>query len=283
MPWEDDEDSGSDPEIEQKRETRAEKEPSPEPKKRGRRRRAGDDDEEEKGGDAGESTAQPISRKVSGWGEDDGGGFVRKAVGGGRGSDGMDYSATKESGTAGKRKGRNRHFDDDGADDIMIIPDLDEDMGDDADDITLQVAAAPKNINRRVASLHELDSDLKYSVSSAENGIDLSLLTTNLVPPGKCLEVDEVWDFGGLLQSVTQEFHKERELDLDNEGAGGEGSVGGGASGSDGAAERKFAQAADLDGGKDLKEEDARKMDEVLGTGGGGKVRKESGRRRRNA
>jgi hypothetical protein len=198
----------------------------------------------------------------------------------------MDSSATKESGTAGKRKGRNRHFDDDGADDIMIIPDLDEDMGDDADDITLQVAAAPKNTNRRVASLHELDSDLKYSVSSAENGIDLSLLTTNLVPPGKCLEGDEVWDFGGLLQSVTQEFHKERELDLDNEGdagVGGDGSAGGTGGGADGAAERKVAQDAAVDGGKDLKEEDARKMDEVLGTGGGSPVKREGGRRRRTA
>ena len=163
----------------------------------------------------------------------------------------------------------------------MIIPDLDEDLAGDEDDITLQVAAAPKNVTRRVASLHELDSDLKYSVSSAENGIDLSLLTANLVPPGKCPEGDEVWDFGGLLQSVTQEFHKERELDLEIEGDLGNTGDGSGGALEGGAENKTGSERGAVDGNRDLKEEDARKMDEVLGTGGGNKVRRETGGRRR--
>lgn len=45
------------------------------------------------------------------------------------------------------------------------------------------VAVAPKNTSRRVPSLHELDEDLKYSVPSAIDGLDMSLLTKTLVPP----------------------------------------------------------------------------------------------------
>lgn len=45
------------------------------------------------------------------------------------------------------------------------------------------VAVAPKNTTRRVPSLRELDEDLKYSVPSAADGLDMSLLTKTLVPP----------------------------------------------------------------------------------------------------
>lgn len=47
----------------------------------------------------------------------------------------------------------------------------------------VKVAAAPKNTTRRVPTLRELDEDLKYSVPSAADGLDMSLLTKTLVPP----------------------------------------------------------------------------------------------------
>lgn len=46
----------------------------------------------------------------------------------------------------------------------------------------LQVAAAPKNTTRRVPSLRELDEDLKSSLPSAADGLDMTLLTKTLVP-----------------------------------------------------------------------------------------------------
>lgn len=45
------------------------------------------------------------------------------------------------------------------------------------------VAVAPKNTSRHVPSLRELDEELKYSVPSASDGLDMSLLTDTLVPP----------------------------------------------------------------------------------------------------
>ncbi|CAN0389316.1 unnamed protein product, partial [Scytosiphon promiscuus] len=45
------------------------------------------------------------------------------------------------------------------------------------------VAAAPKNTTRRVPSLRELDDDLKYAIPSGADGLDMSLLTSTLVPP----------------------------------------------------------------------------------------------------
>lgn len=45
------------------------------------------------------------------------------------------------------------------------------------------VAVAPRNTTRRLPSLRELDEDLRYSVPSAAEGLDMSLLTTTLVPP----------------------------------------------------------------------------------------------------
>ena len=131
-----------------------------------------------------------------------------------------------------------------------------------------------------MVSLHELDSDLKYSVSSFENGIDLSLLTAGLVPPSKIVEKDEHWNFDDLLQSVTQEFHKDRENSQDLQSQD---------ESQQSASSKQEAKAASgappAEGAgyeKDLNDEEARKMDAGLGTGGN-KIRKEAagGRRRR--
>lgn len=48
---------------------------------------------------------------------------------------------------------------------------------------TRTVAVAPKNTSRHVPSLRELDEELKYSVPSTADGLDMGLLTDTLVPP----------------------------------------------------------------------------------------------------
>ena len=107
--------------------------------KPGRRRRAVDETKPE-------VTQVEPTKSVSGWGGDDNGSFTKRSTS--SHSNDMNSSATLTSGTAGSRKGRggNNHFSD--GDDIMIIPDLDDDINDE-EDITVQVAEAPKNVNRR--------------------------------------------------------------------------------------------------------------------------------------
>ena len=78
----------------------------------------------------------------------------------------------------------------------MIIPDLDEE---EAEDLTAQVAVAPKNLARRVQSLQQLDHDIKYTLPSG-GGLDLSILTSSLAPPEMVQETDTTWEFDTLLQ-----------------------------------------------------------------------------------
>jgi hypothetical protein len=183
-------------------------------------------------------------------------------------------SAARGDGTEGKRKGRKNHFANDDDGDIMIIPDLEEEQ---EEDITVQVAAAPKNLTRKVATLFDLDNDLKHSISSAAGGLDMSLLTEKLVPPGKVQEEDVEWDFDTLLQSVTQEFHQEKEESEESNGDGNEENVDGNGSSSATAGESggksAAAPAASSFGAgvRQMKEEDARKLDEGLGLGGDAK------------
>lgn len=66
------------------------------------------------------------------------------------------------------------------------------------------MAAAPRNVNRRVQSMRELDTESKYSVPSAASGIDLTLLTSALSPAKALEEEDDEWEFDTLLQQVAQ-------------------------------------------------------------------------------
>lgn len=50
-------------------------------------------------------------------------------------------------------------------------------------DVLTTVAAAPKNTARRVPSLRELDHAIRYTIPSAAEGLDMSMLTNTLVPP----------------------------------------------------------------------------------------------------
>lgn len=104
-----------------------------------------------------------------------------------------------------------KHYDDDGNDDIMIIPDLDEDL---QEDLQLKVAEAPQNV-RVVQSLRELDSQISglQVLNQEESRLDLSILTSVLVPRDKLIEPDEPWEFGQLLEQVSQAMTKQKETD----------------------------------------------------------------------
>ena len=257
-----------------------------------RRRRAGDGD------DGAPSSSSAPQSTVSGWGGGGDGAFEKRQApsasvadskasddddsrgGGGGGSS----SASRGSNKGGSRKGRSKHFDETPVDDIAEIPDLEDDH---EEDITVQVAAAPKNVSRKVPALVDLDAELKTVVSSSvlptgggsqTSTLDLSLLTAGLVPASAVAEIDEPWDFDKLLQSVTQDFHAERDAnsggkdeDEADDGAarttmpdrnGGSGGSGGVA-----ASSSNGSSGVDASGNKLLADEDARRLDELVGAG----------------
>ena len=181
---------------------------------------------EEKDSSAG---APPKGKQTSGWGSPSAKDEEpsKKAV------TTTDEEEVDEDQPKGRRKNL-RDMEDDETEMVMMIPDLDED---ESEDITLQVAAAPKSVARRVQSLQQvsqflpigcylvlivtldqtqlcgdvvlqigcafsqLDHDIKYTIPSG-GGLDLSFLTSALVPPAMVEESDTLWDFDSLLQQV---------------------------------------------------------------------------------
>merc|ERR1712224_488918 len=98
-----------------------------------------------------------------------------------------------ETKTQPPSSGRNRHFDDDN-DDILVIPDLEDDFEDEP--VELQIAAAPQNI-RQVQSLRELNNEiigLNLPTSTIDGRHDLTLLTATLSPRDKVIEGDDSWE-----------------------------------------------------------------------------------------
>jgi len=138
----------------------------------------------------------------------------------GRGGESAQPAPSKEDPDNDVPRGRRKNLRDmeDEGTEILMIPDLDDEEND-AEDITTQVAAAPRNVARRVQSLRELDDAIKYTVPSGA-GIDLSILTSSLVPPKMVREDDTPWEFDALLQEVTQEFNLEMEKREQDEAAG---------------------------------------------------------------
>eukprot|EP00619_Florenciella_sp_RCC1007_P013289 CAMPEP_0205913580 /NCGR_PEP_ID=MMETSP1325-20131115/6630_1 /ASSEMBLY_ACC=CAM_ASM_000708 /TAXON_ID=236786 /ORGANISM="Florenciella sp., Strain RCC1007" /LENGTH=241 /DNA_ID=CAMNT_0053280473 /DNA_START=1 /DNA_END=726 /DNA_ORIENTATION=+ len=177
--------------------------PPAEKKKKPRRRRMMDDEEpakEEAKPKKEESTAK------SGWGSPTKGGEAEGKEDG-KAADEEEEAVTAAEAPTRRRKGLRDHEEDNDADVVMIIPDLDEE---EAEDLTAQVAVAPKNLARRVQSLQQLDHEIKYTLPSG-GGLDLSILTASLVPPEMVQESDATWEFDSLLQEVTQEFTAEME------------------------------------------------------------------------
>lgn len=95
---------------------------------------------------------------------------------------------------------------------VLMIPDLEEE---EEEDITEQVAEAPRNVVRHVQSLQQLDHAIKFSIPSSA-GLDLSVLTAALVPPEMVRDDDTLWEFDSLLQEVTQDFHAEVQRKIED-------------------------------------------------------------------
>ena len=206
------------------------------PKKR-RPRRAYDDAEEneergnnkDRGSKGGDRSPRVRKHVEEGWGV---GAPERKSRFNEDGED-EDGDGPGDEGDSGKSRRRTMADDGGGGEEmteILIIPDLDEQL---EEDITMQVAEAPRNRSRKPPPLHELDADLVVTPSATSpaarsagggggpakgNGalgrrIDLSALSCRLVPPALVQEDDAPWSFDSLLQSVTQEFIADAEAD----------------------------------------------------------------------
>jgi hypothetical protein len=151
------------------------------------------------------------SKAAQGKGVDTGGGSKGEAAPAGAKPGrrrGVDSFAVKSEGDDAAEQKRINKFDDDG-DDILVIPDLEEDL---KEDLTTQVAVAPKNNNIKVQSMRELDHAIKYTLpTTMHNGLDLSLLTESLSPHHAVVEDDDTWEFDVLLQQVSQDMQVERD------------------------------------------------------------------------
>ena len=95
---------------------------------------------------------------------------------------------------------KDKHFQED---EILLIPDLDED-GTDNDQ---RIAHAPRNVSRKIPTLVELENEVNASVpSSVDSGYDLGVLLSSIVPRSLVLEDDGTWTFESLLRDVTDEL-----------------------------------------------------------------------------
>ena len=83
------------------------------------------------------------------------------------------------------------------------------------------VAVAPKNNQRRVQSLIELDDYMQSTLPSGETGgaVALALLTASLSPPETLQEADEIWDFDVILQEISQQMQSEAEALVSKKGS----------------------------------------------------------------
>ena len=100
---------------------------------------------------------------------------------------------------------KDKHFNDNDDDEILIIPDLDEEGGADADQ---RVAHAPRNITRRIPTLSELESEAVAAIPTSDiEGLDLTCLQSTLVPLELIKEEDITWTFETLLSEATDEVN----------------------------------------------------------------------------
>jgi hypothetical protein len=169
------------------------------------------------GVDTNAPASKPPRAAAAGWGDAEGESKTETVKAGGgkarRTSAALDEtSAAAAAASAPKGRNASKHHDDrDETGDIMIIPDLDEEAG----ERSSKVAVAPQHF-RAVQSLHELDraiSGLQLPVPSAasEQRLDLSILSSVLIPRDKLVEPDEAWEFEQLLEQVSQEMTKQKE------------------------------------------------------------------------
>lgn len=174
--------------VEETRQQDKEEANGPGPSGKSRRRRAGDDEETTT-----TTTAAAPSKSGGGWMDS----TASKPV-----QNEDDIASLEDTSSAPKSKhfGKDKEEDDE----ILVIPDLDEEAGTDADH---RVAHAPRNLNRKVPSRIELENSVKASVPSVEDGFDLAVLLGTLVPHDMVVEEDEPWTFATLLREVTEEIN----------------------------------------------------------------------------
>lgn len=67
-------------------------------------------------------------------------------------------------------------------------------------DADQRIVHAPRNVNRRVPTLIELENEVKVAIPTGENGLDISVLTSTLVPASLVVENDSCWTFDSLLR-----------------------------------------------------------------------------------
>lgn len=61
-------------------------------------------------------------------------------------------------------------------------------------------------MHRKIPSLVELENEVKLAVPNAEDGLNLSVLLTSLVPAPLIQEADTHWTFDTLLREITDEL-----------------------------------------------------------------------------
>lgn len=104
----------------------------------------------------------------------------------------------------------------------------------------MQIANAPKNVDRRTVNLRDLTSEIKHLLPEQGKGVDLSLLTATLCPQEVCVEPDVEWRFDSLFEQTCQDIHAEEEVAEEAArskqkkagGGGGGAGIGGGGGGS---------------------------------------------------
>jgi len=158
---------------------------------------------------------------------DDGGGEGPRVRRGARSRHAATASAAEApadgASTTTKRRNRTMFDDDGGDDDIMEIPDLDEEEEEPEEDFRMQVAAAPRNMAKRLPSLHDLQRSLANALPEGNNsGADIAALKRFLVPFEQVQEGDETWEFETLLQQVSQEVTADEEAEEQRKAAAAE-------------------------------------------------------------
>eukprot|EP00877_Chromochloris_zofingiensis_P000368 jgi/Chrzof1/10331/Cz04g38050.t1 len=98
---------------------------------------------------------------------------------------------------------------------IMELQELEEEG---KEDLTKRVAEAPR-MHHKLAALTDLDKDQSWVPAGAGADIDLSLLTSCLLPLDQVAEPDEVWQYDVLFAEVKAELSNEEEgADVSKEG-----------------------------------------------------------------
>eukprot|EP00164_Ancoracysta_twista_P001248 GFYU01001637.1.p1 GENE.GFYU01001637.1~~GFYU01001637.1.p1 ORF type:complete len:211 (+),score=47.45 GFYU01001637.1:201-833(+) len=175
-------------------------------------------DEEEAPPTDGAPVEAPAPAKQGGWGSDAPAAQPEKSRFGRRASN-QNFAAAAEPPTSEPPKPKKGHFDEDGGvDDIMEIPDLEE--PEDGGDIAGNAISAPPKVRTGMQTMAELDDSLRDLPDYTELGIDLSILTNQLLPKDQVYEMDVPWDFDVVLADIISEiqtFEDEKNEDKEPE------------------------------------------------------------------